>query len=96
MAVLCRCNALRATLIKYRRRHDDWKARRWCCAAPARLAVLPSRAASPAGLPVITSSFQIQHVEAHPLCPHAFGPPPRKTASLPSPTALWSANREGG
>jgi hypothetical protein len=41
---------VKATLIKYRRRHDDGK--------------------------------------AHPLCPQTFGPSPRRTASLPSPTGL--------
>jgi hypothetical protein len=53
---------VKATLIKYRRRHDAWKARRVCCVAQGRLAVLPSRAAQPAGLPGITRSFSIQSV----------------------------------
>jgi hypothetical protein len=48
---------LKATLIKYRRRHDVWKARGVCRMAPERLAVLPSRAAQPAGLPDITPSL---------------------------------------
>ena len=86
---------IKATLNKYRRRHDAWKARRVCCVAPGRLAVLPSRAAQPAGLPGITPSFSIQSVGASPVCPHAFGPSSRQTASLPSPTALWPANRQG-
>jgi hypothetical protein len=46
----------KATLNRYRRRHDAWKARRLCRTAPGRLAVLPSRAAQPAGLPGITPS----------------------------------------
>jgi hypothetical protein len=41
---------IKATLIKYRSRHDVWKARRVWCVAPGRLAVLPSHAAQPAGL----------------------------------------------
>ena len=87
---------VKATLIKYRRRHDAWKARRVCCVARGRLvAVLPSRAAQPAGLPGITPSFSIQSVGASPVCPHAFGPSSRQTARLPSPTALWPANRQG-
>ena len=50
---------IRATLNKYRRRHDVWKARRVCRVAPGRLAVLPSRAAQHAGLPDITPSFSM-------------------------------------
>ena len=49
--------SVKATLIKYRRRHDAWKAGRVCRAAPGRLAVLPSRAAQPGGLPGITPSL---------------------------------------
>jgi hypothetical protein len=49
---------LEATLIKYRHRHDAWKARRLYCMAPGRLAVLPSRAVQPAGLPGITPSLE--------------------------------------
>jgi len=85
---------LKATLNKYRRRHDAWKARRVCCVARGRLAVLPSRAAQSAGLPGITPSFTCIR-GASPVCPHAFGPPSRQTTSLPSPTALWPANRQG-
>ncbi|WP_333682249.1 hypothetical protein [Dyella sp.] len=48
---------VKATLNKYRRRHDAWKARRVCCVAQGRLAVLPSHAAQPAGLPDITPSL---------------------------------------
>jgi len=39
--------------------------------------------------------FQFNRFGASPVCPHAFGPPSRQTASLPSPTALWPANRQG-
>ncbi len=49
---------VKATLIKYRHRHDAWKARRLRRMAPGRLAVLPSRAVQPAGLPGITPSLQ--------------------------------------
>ncbi|MGN6322811.1 MAG: hypothetical protein ACTHNE_13900, partial [Dyella sp.] len=77
---------IKAALNKYRRRHDAWKARRVCCAAPGRLAVLPSRAAQPAGLPGITHPFKFTSW-ASPVCPHAFDPPSRQTAGLPSPTA---------
>jgi len=49
---------IKATLIKYRHRHDAWKACGLHRMAPGRLAVLPSRAVQPAGLPGITPSSE--------------------------------------
>lgn len=48
-----------ALLTKYHRRHDAWMAGKVCRVAPARLAVLPSRAAQLASHPDITPPFEI-------------------------------------
>gem|GEM_PF-7043142 len=67
--------------------HDAQKARRVCCAMQGRLAVFSNRATQSASLLGIT-------LRTGPVCPHAFGPSSRQTASLPSPMPLWPANRQ--
>jgi hypothetical protein len=69
---------IKATLNKYRRPHDVWKARRVCCVARGRLAVLPRPRGAACGPsrhhPIIFNSIGW----ASPVCPQAFGPSSRK------------------